>query len=75
MRQLLTRLPPPYDAPPLFLFGWQQWRSGNGALAAMAAERARRSNPQYTGASLLLDILDAGMDPRGTPTLASVSAG
>jgi hypothetical protein len=70
MRQLHSRLPPPYDAPPLFLLGWQLWRSGNGALALMAAERARRSDPRYTAAGLLLDVLEAGMDPRGTPRLA-----
>ena len=73
MRQLHSRLPSPYDAPPLFLLGWQLWRSGNGALALMAAERARRSNPRYTAAGLLLDVLEAGMDPRGTPRLADIA--
>jgi hypothetical protein len=74
MRQLHSRLPPPYDAPPLFLLGWQLWRSGNGALALMAAERARRSDPRYTAAGLLLDVLEAGMDPRGTPRLADTAS-
>lgn len=44
-RALAVRLPAPYDAAPLFLFGWSSWRAGNGALAGIAAERAIDSDP------------------------------
>ena len=47
--QLHSRLPPPYLAAPLFLYGWQQWRSGSGMLAATAAERALRADPGLLG--------------------------
>jgi uncharacterized protein DUF4192 len=68
-RAMSRRLPAPYDAPPLFLFGWANWRHGNGALALIAAERAIESDPQYTAADLLLATLSHGLDPRNTPPL------
>jgi hypothetical protein len=67
--QLHERLPAPYDAAPMFLYGWRQWRAGNGALAIMAAERALASDPGYSAARLLLEAMDQGLDPRTTPTL------
>ena len=42
-RHLAQSLPQPYDAQPLFLLGWQEWRAGNGPLAGIAAARALRS--------------------------------
>ncbi len=71
MLQLLRRLPAPYDAAPLFLFGWQQWREGNGTLSAMAAEQALESNPGYSAARLLLQAVRGGLDPRTTAPLRS----
>jgi hypothetical protein len=68
-RELARRLPSPYDAAPLFLFGWCSWRSGNGALAGVAAERAVRSDPGYSAADLLLAALARGLDPRRLPRL------
>ena len=68
-RDLARRLPSPYDAPPLFLFGWASWRAGDGALAGMAAERAVASNPDYHAADLLLAALRSGLDPRRMPKL------
>ncbi len=68
-RQLARRLPGPYAAAPLFLFGWANWRAGNGALAGMAAEQALRSDPAYTAADLLLGALSRGIDPRRMPKL------
>jgi hypothetical protein len=58
------RLPAPYDAAPLFLFGWISWRHGNGALARTAAERALDSDAHYSAADLLLGALARGVDPR-----------
>jgi hypothetical protein len=66
---LARRLPSPFDAPPLFLYGWCWWRAGNGALAGIAAERAVRSDPSYSAADLLLTALARGLDPRRLPKL------
>jgi hypothetical protein len=68
-RVLLRSLPSPYDCTPLFLFGWATWREGNGALAAMAAERALESDPSYSAADLLLGAIQGGLDPFRTPRL------
>lgn len=68
-RGLARSLPSPYDAQPLFLLGWQEWRAGNGTLAGIAASQAVRSNPQCTAAGLLLEALAHGLDPRRAPRL------
>ena len=68
-RELARRLPSPYDAPALFLYGWAAWRAGEGTLAGIAAERALISDPEYTAADLLMAALSGGVDPREFPTL------
>lgn len=68
-RELARRLPTPYDAAPLFLFGWASWRRGDGALARVAADRAVASDPSYSAADLLLAALAHGVDPRRMPKL------
>ena len=73
-RTMALRLPSPYDAAPLFLFGWANWRAGNGALAGIAAERAVASDPTYSAADLLLAALSRGVDPRRLPRLRTRSA-
>lgn len=73
-RDLARRLPSPYDAPPLFLFGWAAWRSGDGTLAGIAAERALASDPDYSVADLLLAALSHGLDPRRFPKLRTPAA-
>ncbi|HEX8080660.1 MAG TPA: DUF4192 domain-containing protein [Jatrophihabitans sp.] len=70
MAELHTRLPPPYDAAPLFLFGWSQWRAGNATLAMMAAERVLESQPGYSAAVLLVTAAQRGLDPRTVPALS-----
>jgi hypothetical protein len=75
MGELHSRLPAPYDAAPLFLFGWAQWRAGNGTLAMMAAERALQSDAGYSAALLLLTAVQRGLDPRSTPTLSQPAHG
>lgn len=74
-RMLARRLPAPYDAQPLFLLGWQEWRAGNGALAGIAASRALASDPGCSAARLLLDALAHGLDPRSAPRLRSTHRG
>jgi hypothetical protein len=68
-RELGRRLPSPYDAAALFLYGWASWRAGEGALAGIAAERAVASNSDYHAANLLLGALSSGADPRRIPKL------
>ncbi len=68
-RDLARRLPSPYDATPLFLFGWSAWRAGDGALANIAADRAVASDPAYSAADLLIAALARGVDPRRLPRL------
>jgi hypothetical protein len=67
--ELARRVPEPYDAPALFLYGWAEWRAGHGVMAGLAAERALASDPGYTAADLLLGALAHGLDPRRTPRL------
>ena len=67
--ELSRRLPAPYNAAPLFLYGWTHWREGNGVLAAIAAERALADAP-YSAAKLLLAAVQQGLDPRTTPRIS-----
>lgn len=69
MLHLARTLPPPYRAAPLFLFAWKSWRNGNGALAAIAVERAQLADPNYSAADLLQAALTRGVNPRTMPTL------
>jgi hypothetical protein len=62
-------LPAPFDAAPLFLFGWASWRDGNGVLAREAAERALRTDGDYTAAELLVGVVREGLDPFTTPRM------
>lgn len=74
LSELHTRLPAPYDAAPLFLFGWAQWRTGNATLAMMAAERVLESEPGYSAALLLHAAVHRGLDPRSVPALSQASS-
>jgi Domain of unknown function (DUF4192) len=69
--ELLRGLPPPFDAAPLFLFGWARWRGGDGTMAAMAAERALASDPRCSAAKLLAKAVANGVNPRSLPRLCS----
>ena len=68
-RELACRLPDDYAAAPLFLFGWLQWRSGNGTLATMAAQRALDADPGYSAAALLHTAVQHGLNPFTTRRL------
>lgn len=70
-QELARRLPSPFDVAPLFLFGWLSWRTGNGTLATMAAERALEADPDYSAAAMLLTAVQHGLDPFRTPRLRS----
>ena len=71
LQLLLRRLPAPYDVAPLVLFGWHQWRHGNGTLAMVCAERALVRDPGYASAMLLSTAVQNGLNPRTTPSLRS----
>lgn len=73
-RDLARRLPGPYDAPPLLLFGWAAWRAGDGTSAGIAADRAIGSDPDYTAAYLLRAAVANALDPRQFPKLRARSA-
>jgi Domain of unknown function (DUF4192) len=48
---------------PASLLAFAAWRGGQGALALAAVERARRSDPAYSMARLLDDVLHRGIPP------------
>ena len=73
-RAMARRLPPPFDAPALFLFAWASYRDGDGALARIAAERALDSDPGYSPADLVLAALSHAVDPHRLPKLPGSSA-
>jgi hypothetical protein len=60
----LARLADDLDAAPVCtVLAWVAYTAGNGALAAIAAERAVRVEPGYTMAELLLDGMDRMVPP------------
>lgn len=60
----VARCAPPWiSAPALCLAGFAAWLSGDGALALIAAERAREIDRDYPMAGLLLSILEAAVPP------------
>ncbi|HEX3811588.1 MAG TPA: DUF4192 domain-containing protein [Mycobacteriales bacterium] len=63
-RQLARRASPPWDVTPYALVAWFAWRSGEGALAQIAVERAIAGDPDCAFALLIQEILDRGIDPR-----------
>ncbi|WP_375504823.1 DUF4192 domain-containing protein [uncultured Jatrophihabitans sp.] len=71
---LAQRAPSPYDAAPLFLYAWPTWRSGKGALASMAVERARQADPDYSAANMLHELVCHGVDPRHFPKLRPMTS-
>ncbi|MHA3703316.1 DUF4192 domain-containing protein [Jatrophihabitans sp. YIM 134969] len=69
--ELARRAPAPYDATPMFLLGWRSWRHGDGVRAVLAAERAAATPGGYSAARLLLDAINACVDPRTVPPLSA----
>lgn len=69
MLELGRRCPSPYDAAPLFLYGWACWRAGNSMLAGEAARRALAADARCSAAQLLLDAVENGVDPHRLPAL------
>lgn len=63
-RNVLTRLPEAYAAAPACLLSFAAWRSGDGALANIALDRALAADPHYTMALLLQELFISGLPPR-----------
>ena len=60
---------PPDDAPVLALLGWVAYAHGDGGLANVALERCLASDPDYTLAHLLVEMLARQVPPREVRTL------
>jgi hypothetical protein len=57
------RADPPLVAAPASLLAFSAWRRGDGALAAVAVDRALATDPGYTLALLIDQILRTGLAP------------
>ncbi|SCF43115.1 DUF4192 domain-containing protein [Micromonospora mirobrigensis] len=70
---VLRRAQPGLAAAPASLLAFAAWRAGQGALAAVALERALTEHPGYSLALLLDDLLRRGVPPAqldGWPAVA-----
>jgi hypothetical protein len=56
---------PPYEPAVLSLTAFAAWLTGDGAQALIAGERAKAADPDYVMATLVLQILEAGVSPVG----------
>ena len=72
--ELARRVPAPYDAAPLFLYGWASWRAGDGARGARRRAAGGRVDPGYSAADLLLAALSRGVNPHDLPRLRNPRA-
>ncbi|GII00421.1 DUF4192 domain-containing protein [Planobispora takensis] len=61
---LTRRLEPRFVSPVASLLGMAAWRSGDSALAGIALARARRADPGYSMANLLLQALHHLLPPQ-----------
>jgi hypothetical protein len=60
---VLRRVEPGQVPPVACLLAFAAWRSGHGALAAVAVERARTQDPDYSMAGLLQEVLQYALPP------------
>jgi hypothetical protein len=60
---VVRRMEPAYVAGPACLLAFAAWRTGQGALAAIAVERARAQDPDYPMAVLIGDVLRYALPP------------
>ena len=61
--EVVRRVVAPYDVAPAALLAFAAWLHGKGALARCALERAHASDPGYTMARLIEDLLLRGVPP------------
>ncbi|MEV4621769.1 DUF4192 domain-containing protein [Asanoa sp. NPDC049573] len=60
---VVRRVDPPLAAAPASLLGYAAWRSGRGALAVIAIERALAVDPDYALARMIDEVLDQCLPP------------
>lgn len=65
-RAVLRRVAEPYAAAPACLLAYAALGAGEGGLANVALDRAAASDPDYSLARLLRDVLQAGIPPAKT---------
>ncbi|HEY2793219.1 MAG TPA: DUF4192 domain-containing protein [Micromonosporaceae bacterium] len=61
--ELVRRVVPDLVAPPATLLAFAAWRSGGGAIASIALERAVEADPTYRMAQYLGAAFDGGLSP------------
>jgi hypothetical protein len=66
-RHVLTRVSEPYAAAPACLLAYAAWRTGEGALANIALDRAFAADPHYSMARLLQELFISGLPPWSLP--------
>jgi hypothetical protein len=66
-RHVLTRVTEPYAAAPACLLSFAAWRTGDGALANIALDRALAADPHYSMARLLQELFISGLPPWSVP--------
>jgi len=62
-RQVVRRVPPPYDAPVCTMLSWFAYADGDGTIANIALDRALASDPEYSLANLIADGLFRQVPP------------
>lgn len=62
-RAVLRCCPVAWAAPPAGLLAFACWLSGQGALAWCAIDRCRESDPEYSMADRIAEVLDAAVPP------------
>jgi hypothetical protein len=62
--EALRRAEPELCTAPAALLGFAAWQAGDGIIAAMAVERALASDPDYTLARLLGEVIGGGIPPQ-----------
>jgi hypothetical protein len=75
LRELAPQALPPYDAQLLATLAWAAYSFGDGALAAVALERALRAEPGHSLARLLMLALEGGVSPEQLRTISRAVSG
>jgi AcrR family transcriptional regulator len=74
-RQVVRRVPPPYDAPVCTMLSWFAYADGDGTMANIALDRALASDPEYSLATLIADGLLRQVPPSCLQQVMSGAAG
>lgn len=63
LREVMRQVPAPFDAPVCTLFAWLSYCEGGGAVVTIALERALRTDPSYSLALLLDEVVRGQVPP------------